>query len=180
MSEEGSGADNDDDFGGVGSARQKSMDEILADSSDDDLDLEEEETSKTKGKKKKGSGTWIQEGEEILDLLSSTAAQSISSTKPSQAATANPATAAEKKRVRKSDFKMTADGKIIITDKVGKNDDDEDDNDDDVEYSEKPGKTDDGYVMNRENHVFLKRFLNAEIFLKRNGRIKNIMQSPIK
>ena len=131
VSEDGSGPDNDDDFG-TGANRQKSMDEILADSSDDDLDLDEDVPSKSKGKKKKESGTWIQEGDEILDLLSSNAAQSISSTKPSRAAAQTVAAEAGDKRkaARKSEFKMNADGKIVITDKAAKNMHDDDDSDD--------------------------------------------------
>ena len=87
VSEDGSDADLD--FGGGKNAggRQKSMDEILADSSDeDDFDEEETATVKSKGGKKKTGGTWIHEGEEILDLLSANAAQSISSTKPTKVA----------------------------------------------------------------------------------------------
>jgi len=150
VSEDGSGPDNDDDFG-TGANRQKSMDEILADSSDDDLDLDEDVPSKSKGKKKKESGTWIQEGDEILDLLSSNAAQSISSTKPSRAAAQTVAAEAGDKRkaARKSEFKMNADGKIVITDKAAKNMHDDDDSDD--EDGIQSEKIEDGDDSDAEN-----------------------------
>jgi len=121
VSEDGSDADLD--FGGGKNAggRQKSMDEILADSSDeDDFDEEETATIKSKGGKKKTGGTWIHEGEEILDLLSANAAQSISSTKPTKVREQ----ATEKKARAKDEFQLGEDGRFIITDK---NDDDEDD-----------------------------------------------------
>ena len=110
VSEDGSGAD-EDEFGAKG--RQKTMDEMLADSSDDEFDEKEEATATTK--RGKGKGTWIQEGEEILDLLSSTAAQNISSTRPGQPRDQ----VVEKRKTKSKDFKMTADGRIIVTDKVG-------------------------------------------------------------
>jgi ribosomal RNA-processing protein 12 len=116
VSEDGSGGDEDDS--GL-KGRQNTMSEMLADSSDDEFD-EQEETKSKRGARK---GTWIQEGDGILDLLSSSAAQQISSTKPAQAKVK---VEDEKKRVRKSDFKIGADGKIIITEKGGKDDDDDD------------------------------------------------------
>ena len=119
VSEDGSGGDEDDQ--GM-KGRQKTMDEMLADSSDDEFDDKEEIKNKRGGKK---GGTWIQEGDEILDLLSASAAQKISSTKPTQAKVKMEDET--KKKARKSDFKISADGKIIITEKSGKDEDDEDD-----------------------------------------------------
>ena len=119
VSEDGSGGD-EDDLGVKG--RQKTMEEMLADSSDDEFDEQEDVKSKRGGKK----GTWIQEGDEILDLLSSSAAQKISSTKPSQGKIRTDEE--KKKTARKSDFKISADGKIIITEKSGKDEDDDEDN----------------------------------------------------
>merc|ERR1711915_526335 len=55
------------------------------------------------------------------DLLSSTANQKISSTKPS---VAREQAVAAKKKSRKTDFKMTSDGKMIITDKDVSDDED--------------------------------------------------------
>jgi len=114
LSDDGSGAD-EDDLGIKG--RQKTMDELLADSSDEEA--EEPEVTATKSKKGK-KGTWIQDGEEIVDLLSANAAQKITSTKPSKAKEEDK----EKKKTRKDEFKISKDGKIIITDK-GDSDDEE-------------------------------------------------------
>jgi len=113
---EDSGAD-DEDFVAAKN-RHKTMDEILADSSDDDEMLEDEVVgNKGKDKKKKKSQTWIQEGAEgIVDLLSPTAAQAVSSTNPK-----TPKSDAEKAKKTNSGFKINNDGKLVI------NDDDSDD-----------------------------------------------------
>jgi len=141
VSEDGSGGD-DEDFA-VKSNRQKTMEEILADSSDDEFDEQEEVGAKSKRSKK---GTWIQEGEEILDLLSSSAAQKISSTKPSQS---REEVVEKKKKARKSDFKMTADGKIIISEKDGKKDDDSDDDDDKPKQTDQRMSDDEGETFEK-------------------------------
>jgi len=115
---EDSGVD-DEDFGIVKN-RHKTMDEILADSSDDD-DMMESESNIKKGKdkkKKKTPQTWIQEGDGIVDLLAPNAAQAISSTNPK-----TPKSDAEKAK-KSSGFKINSDGRLIIKDE----DSDEEDN----------------------------------------------------
>merc|ERR1712002_399323 len=82
MSED-SGAD-DEDFGVK--HKHKTMEEILADSSDDEED------------------------EGIVDLLSPNAAQAVSATNPK-----TPKSAAENSK-KKSDFKINSEGKLIIND----------------------------------------------------------------
>jgi len=115
---EDSGAD-EEDFGAA--KRHKSMDEILADSSDEDDEMMEDEGVSNKGKdkkKKKTPQTWIQEGAEgIVDLLAPTAAQAVSSTNPK-----TPKSDAEKAKKTTSGFKINSDGKLMIND-----DDDSDD-----------------------------------------------------
>ena len=109
---EDSGAD-EEDFGTV--KRHKSMDEILADSSDEDGEMLEDEAASNKGKdkkKKKTPQTWIQEGAEgIVDLLAPTAAQAVSSTNPK-----TPKSDAEKAKKTNSGFKINNDGKLMIND----------------------------------------------------------------
>jgi len=111
MSED-SGAD-EEDF--VTKSRHKTMEEILADSSDEDDEMFEEEAASNKikdKKKKKSSQTWIQEGSEgIVDLLSPTAAQAVSSTNPK-----TPKSDAEKAKKNNSGFKINSDGKLVIND----------------------------------------------------------------
>ena len=113
---------NDDEDFGV-SKRHKTIDEILADSSDED-DLFDDEAPKGKGndkrsKRKTTSQTWIHEGSEgIVDLLSSSAAQAVSSTDPK-----TPKSLAEKSKKAPGGFKINSDGKFVITD----NSDDEND-----------------------------------------------------
>ena len=113
---------NDDEDFGV-SKRHKTIDEILADSSDED-DLFDDEAPKGKGndkrsKRKTTSQTWIHEGSEgIVDLLSSSAAQAVSSTDPK-----TPKSLAEKSKKTPGGFKINSDGKFVITD----NSDDEND-----------------------------------------------------
>merc|ERR1712106_855930 len=110
---EDSGAD-EEDFG-TAKSRHKSMDEILADSSDEDDEMLEDEAVNNKGKdkkKKKTPQTWIQEGAEgIVDLLAPTAAQAVSSTNPK-----TPKSVAETAKKSSSGFKINSDGKLIIND----------------------------------------------------------------
>merc|ERR1739838_1191812 len=110
---EDSGAD-EEDFG-TAKSRHKSMDEILADSSDEDDEMLEDEAVNNKGKdkkKKKTPQTWIQEGAEgIVDLLAPTAAQAVSSTNPK-----TPKSDAETAKKSSSGFKINNDGKLIIND----------------------------------------------------------------
>merc|ERR1719481_942765 len=114
---EDSGNDEDDLSLGM-KKKQQTMEEILADSSDDDLE-EEPSTGKKEKRTKKASKTWIKEaGDEVVDLLSSTAAQSISSTNPKA-----PKSLAEKPAKKKEAFKINSDGKLIINDEPS---DDED------------------------------------------------------
>ena len=115
---------NDDEDFGV-SKKHKTIDEILADSSDED-DLFDDEGPRNKkskvkkaGSKKQTGQTWIHEGSEgIVDLLSSSAAQAVSSTDPN-----TPRSNAEKSK-KSSGFKINSDGKLVITE----NSDDEGDN----------------------------------------------------
>ena len=104
---------NDDEDFGV-SKKHKTIDEILADSSDDD-DLFDEDLPKGKGKdkrskKKSAPQTWIHEGSEgIVDLLSSQASQAVSSTNPK-----TPKAVAEKSK-KTNGFKIDGEGKFVIT-----------------------------------------------------------------
>lgn len=88
------------------------LDEIEKD--DEEVELEEEKKSKTKNKKKKKQ-TFIQEdGEEILDFTDMTNMNKISTTKPSAAGSVNQGNVKGKKK-EEEEFKMTEDGKLIIT-----------------------------------------------------------------
>ena len=112
---------NDEDDLGI-SKRHKTIDEILADSSDEEDIFDDEMPSNKKGGKdkrqKKKSQTWIHESAEgIVDLLSSSAAQAVSSTDPN-----TPKSAAEKSKKSSGGFKINSDGKFVITE----NSDDED------------------------------------------------------
>merc|ERR1712012_192630 len=80
-------------------------------------DMEESKQASKKGKKnKKSSQTWIKEGgEEVVDLLSPTASQAVSSSNPKAAKSV------AEKSSKKEAFKINSDGKLII------NDDDSDD-----------------------------------------------------
>ena len=104
---------NDDDDFGV-TKKHKTIDEILADSSDED-DLFDEDLPKGKGKEKRSKKkstpqTWIHEGSEgIVDLLSSSASQAVSSTNPN-----TPKAVAEKSK-KSNGFNINADGKFVIT-----------------------------------------------------------------
>lgn len=120
------------------------MEELLADSSDDD-DLDDTETS-GKGKDKKGAGgkkkaseraAWIHEGGEgIVDLLAKDAAQRIVSTRPGAATTAGGPSegGARKRKGAGSEFKVGADGRLIITETAGR------DSEDDEEEMKPAGK----------------------------------------
>merc|ERR1719471_2248631 len=109
-------AGDEDDFS-MSTKKQKTMEEILADSSDEEDDMEESKQGSKKGKKnKKSSQTWIKEGgEEVVDLLSPTASQAVSSSNPKAAKSV------AEKSTKKEAFKINSDGKLII------NDDDSDD-----------------------------------------------------
>merc|ERR1712156_981529 len=109
-------AGDEDDFS-MSTKKQKTMEEILADSSDEEDDMEESKQVSKKGKKnKKSSQTWIKEGgEEVVDLLSPTASQAVSSSNPKAAKSV------AEKSTKKEAFKINSDGKLII------NDDDSDD-----------------------------------------------------
>ena len=109
-------AGDEDDFS-MSTKKQKTMEEILADSSDEEDDMEESKQGNKKGKKnKKSSQTWIKEGgEEVVDLLSPTASQAVSSSNPKAAKSV------AEKSTKKEAFKINSDGKLII------NDDDSDD-----------------------------------------------------
>ena len=103
---------NDEEDFGV-SKRHKTIDEILADSSDEEDLFDDEPSSKKvkeKRSKKSGQQTWIHEGSEgIVDLLSSSAAQAVSSTNPNL-----PKSSAEKSK-KSNGFKINSDGKFVIT-----------------------------------------------------------------
>merc|ERR1719193_110782 len=113
---EDSGGDEDDIY--ANTKKQKTMEEILADSSDEEDDMEESKPGSKKNKKnKKSPQTWIKEGgEEVVDLLSSTASQAVSSSNPKTAKSV------AEKPTKKEPFKINNDGKLII------NDDDDSDN----------------------------------------------------
>ena len=113
---EDSAGDEDDIY--ANTKKQKTMEEILADSSDEEDDTEESRPGNKKNKKsKKTPQTWIKEGgEEVVDLLSSTASQAVSSSNPKTAKTA------AEKPTKKEPFKINNEGKLIIND-----DDDSDD-----------------------------------------------------
>jgi hypothetical protein len=119
------------------------MEELLADSSDDDeFDDEDGKVKDKKGKKKGGAAgsAWIHEGGEgIVDLLSKDAAQRIVSTRPRAGGNANLTAMGPDVRKRKaaaSEFKVGADGRLIITEDGGRrggrdSEDDEDGEDGD-------------------------------------------------
>merc|ERR1712013_780917 len=111
---EDSGAD-EEDF--VTKNRHKTMDEILGDSSDEDDELLGEEPASNEGKdkkKKKTSQTWIQESAEgIVDLLSPTAAQAVSSTNPK-----TPKSDAEKAKKSNSGFKINSTESLLLMMKI--------------------------------------------------------------
>jgi ribosomal RNA-processing protein 12 len=93
--------------------KAESFEDMLGD--DSDVETAEEDKKKQrprlKAKRTKGKEAWLEERgkeEEIVDLLDPSAAQKVIATKPN-----NPAT---NKSGIKHDFKMAADGKMIITD----------------------------------------------------------------
>ncbi|KAI5692244.1 hypothetical protein M8J76_011259 [Diaphorina citri] len=116
------------------------LDEIEKDDDEDLLDMDEK--PKQNGKKKKKKQTFIQENEdEILDFTDMTNMNKISTTKPTSALGNNNMT--NQKTKKKEEFKMSEDGRLIITesdsdgevgtDKLGKmkiKDDDEEDEED--------------------------------------------------
>jgi hypothetical protein len=111
------------------------MEELLADSSDDDEFDDEDGKSKEKKGKKKGAGSaWIHEGGDgIVDLLSKDAAQRIVSTRPRAAGNANLTAMGPDVRKRKaaaSEFKVGADGRLIITEDGGRRGRDSEDDED--------------------------------------------------
>lgn len=122
--------------------RQRTMEEILADSSDDEME-EDGHRGKEKKKKSKTSGTWISEGGEgIVDLLSPGAAQAVTSTHPKAGKTVG-----EDNKKKSSDFEIGADGKLIINEsddedprdrkRKSKNSMEEDDDEEEEETFEK-------------------------------------------
>merc|ERR1719234_2247078 len=109
---EDSGGDEDDVY--ASTKKQKTMEEILADSSDEEDDIEEGSKAggkKNKKNKSKSPQTWIKEGgDEVVDLLSSTASQAVSSSNPKTAKSV------AEKPTKKEPFKINNDGKLIIND----------------------------------------------------------------
>jgi len=135
---------DDDEFSAtIGKTRQKTMDDYLANSSDEEFDDDEcyvEGVTKSKKKKAKDDA-FIQEGDDILDLLSSKAAAAISTTRPISLAAAE---AKQKKRkvAKKNDFKITPDGKIVVDNKILKDDGRSEDEDDDEMDAQRMDDTD--------------------------------------
>merc|ERR1711974_12714 len=76
------------------------------------MGMEESKPGSKKNKKnKKSPQTWIKEGgEEVVDLLSSTASQAVSSSNPKTAKSV------AEKPTKKEPFKINNDGKLIIND----------------------------------------------------------------
>ncbi|KZC03741.1 RRP12-like protein [Dufourea novaeangliae] len=93
--------------------RPKSIEEILADSEEEFDGTENEEPKKSK-KRTSRKEAWIQENEEIVDLIDPAAARNISTTQPG---VLNPKAAELKTKDR--GFKTAADGRLIITDDNG-------------------------------------------------------------
>ncbi|XP_043521019.1 LOW QUALITY PROTEIN: RRP12-like protein [Frieseomelitta varia] len=102
--------ENEDDIEFDAKRRPKSLEEILADS-DDEFEENLENKKPTKKKRTSRKEAWIQENEEIIDLIDPAAARNISTTQPG--ATINSKTVAAKRKDR--EFKTTPDGRFIIT-----------------------------------------------------------------
>lgn len=103
--------ENKDDIEFDAKRRPKSLEEILADSDDEfEENLENEKPTKKK-KRTSRKEAWIQENEEIIDLIDPATARNISTTQPEGAI--NSKTTAAKRKDR--NFKTTPDGRLIIT-----------------------------------------------------------------
>lgn len=130
-------SDDDDDVFKVRS-KQKTMEEILADS---DVESDNDEASgqaRSKPKKKKQQqqqkNTFIAEGDDdddVMDFLDPSAAQKVTSVKPKRP-NQNEAGGGGK-RDKNGGFKLTKDGKLIIEDSDGEEIHDEDSDDDNEE-----------------------------------------------
>ncbi|XP_031825723.1 RRP12-like protein [Nomia melanderi] len=96
--------------------RPKSIEEIVADSEDEYDDIENTELKKNK-KRTSRKEAWIQENEEIIDLIDPAAARNISTTQPG---VQNPN--APKPKVKDRGFKVAPDGRFIITEGNEKDD----------------------------------------------------------
>ncbi|CAL7937924.1 unnamed protein product [Xylocopa violacea] len=107
--------------------KPKSIEEILADSEDEFGGIDNEEPRKNK-KRTSRKEAWIQENEEIIDLVDPAAARNISTTQPGSI---NPKMAAAKPKDR--GFKIAPDGRIIIKD--------DNERDDEVEVVKKKKKS---------------------------------------
>ncbi|XP_076630716.1 RRP12-like protein [Colletes latitarsis] len=89
--------------------RPKSIEEVLADS-EEEFDSTENEAPRKNKKRTSRKEAWIQENEEIVDLIDPAAARNISTTLPGAL---NPKIAASKSNDR--GFKTAPDGRLIIT-----------------------------------------------------------------
>ncbi|XP_076241510.1 RRP12-like protein isoform X1 [Calliopsis andreniformis] len=96
--------------------RPKSMEEILADSEDEFGDTENNQSKKNK-KRTSRKEAWIQENEEIVDLIDPAAARNISTTQP-RVLKQNETISNQKDR----GFKTAPDGRLIITESNEKDD----------------------------------------------------------
>ncbi|XP_017799417.1 PREDICTED: RRP12-like protein [Habropoda laboriosa] len=101
--------DTDEDSEFNARRRPKSIEEILADSEEELEGAENEEPKKNK-KRTSRKEAWIQENEDIVDLIDPAAARNISTTQPGML---NPKGAVAKSKNR--GFKTAPDGRLIIT-----------------------------------------------------------------
>ncbi|CAK9795398.1 RRP12-like protein [Anthophora plagiata] len=101
--------DTDEDSEFDARRRPKSIEEILADS-EDELEGGENEEPKKNRKRTSRKEAWIQENEDIVDLIDPAAARNISTTQPGML---NPKGAVAKSKDR--GFKTAPDGRLIIT-----------------------------------------------------------------
>lgn len=108
-------SDEDSEFNAK--RRPKSIEEILADSEDEFEDTENEVLRKNK-KRTSRKEAWIQENEEIVDLIDPAAARNITTTHPGSL---NSKSAASKPKDR--GFKTAPDGRLIIIDDDNATDD---------------------------------------------------------
>lgn len=91
-------------------AKQKSIEEILAESDAED-EAEIDERFRNRNKTTKNSSAWIQEdADNIVDFTDVSAAKKIRATNPA------PSTSQEAKKTAKSEIKTAADGRLIIVD----------------------------------------------------------------
>ncbi|CAD1471378.1 unnamed protein product [Heterotrigona itama] len=101
--------ENKDDIEFDAKRKPKSLEEILADS-DNEFEENLENEKPTKKKRTSRKEAWIQENEEIIDLIDPAAARNISTTQPG---VINSKTTAAKRKDR--EFKTAPDGRLIIT-----------------------------------------------------------------